>query len=231
MSCHDVRERLEEFHEGGAGDDPGAAIETHLEGCADCRRVHEELASLRRALDALPREIEPARDLWPGISSRLPRRRLVRVDFASRGASPGIWPRLRPAQWGSLAAAALLLMVASSGLTAWWVGARGVAPGDDAGAAGAGAPAVTAGLDSMEGEFAVAIDDLLWALYEGRDQLDPETVTVIETNLRVVDRAIRRARQALDEDPGNAALTRMLARQYQNKLDLLQRASRLIERS
>jgi hypothetical protein len=71
----------------------------------------------------------------------------------------------------------------------------------------------------------------MFVLYDNRDVLDPDTVTTIETNLRVIDRAIRRAREALADDPGNAGLARLLASNYMHKLQLLQRTSRIIERS
>ena len=69
------------------------------------------------------------------------------------------------------------------------------------------------------------------ALYENRETLDPDTVTTIDTNLRVINRAIRRAREALDEDPQNGGLNRMLSSNYRRKLELLQRANRMIELS
>ena len=57
---------------------------------------------------------------------------------------------------------------------------------------------------------AVEIEQLMWALFENRERLDEDTVSTIETNLRVIDRAIRSAREALEDDPQNAGLTRML---------------------
>jgi hypothetical protein len=143
-----------------------------------------------------------------------------------------LWPRLETFQWATLAAAALLLVVSSSALTAWVVRVPEItvpAAGEKAGVAVA-----SVGLEALhpvEAEYALEIADLLSVLYHNRDSLDPDTVTTIEVNLRVIDRAIRRAREALEEDPENAGLARMLTHGYRNKLQVLQRANLLIERS
>jgi anti-sigma factor RsiW len=143
------------------------------------------------------------------------------------GFGPAGWlPRLQPRQWATLATAALLLVVSSSALTAWWLRGSGFPATNPAGGSAAidGAPPVPA-------ELALQIDELMFVLDDNRDVLDPDTVTTIETNLRVIDRAIRRAREALADDPGNASLARLLASNYMHKLQLLQRTSRIIERS
>lgn len=78
-------------------------------------------------------------------------------------------------------------------------------------------------MPAIEAEYAIRIERLLWALYENRERLDPDTVSTIETNLRVIDGAIGRAREALEEDPENPGLARMLNSNYRHKLQLLQR--------
>jgi len=73
----------------------------------------ERLRRLTEAAVALPRSIEPTRDAWPAIRGRIEAGRVRAI------ASPA--PPARPASpWraGRLAAAAVLLVVASSGLTA-----------------------------------------------------------------------------------------------------------------
>jgi hypothetical protein len=71
---------------------------------------------LDRHLEALPRELEPARDLWPGIARRLPRRGNRHWQVSAMAASVLVaaglalfaWQTLRVAQWEREATAALL---------------------------------------------------------------------------------------------------------------------------
>ncbi len=95
-------------------------------------------------------------------------------------------------------------------------------------------PTAVSGLEeirSAEAGYALEIEQLMRVLYENRDTLDPDTVSTIETNLRVIDRAIDRVREAIEEDPVNSGLARMLTKNYRHKLQLLQRANRIIEAS
>ena len=83
-------------------------------------------------------------------------------------------------------------------------------------AAGASALAVASYRD--------AAADLERALQAGRSTLRPETMRVIEENLRTIDLAIAQADSALRRDPGSAYLNQYLAATMQRKLRLLRRA-------
>jgi hypothetical protein len=60
-----------------------------------------------------------------------------------------------------------------------------------------------------------------------RTQLDPQTVNVIELNLRVIDDAIAQCRQALRKDPASRFLMQSLDDELENKIELLRRAALL----
>ena len=72
-----------------------------------------------------------------------------------------------------------------------------------------------------------AVADLEKALETGRSRLDPETVSILEDNLRTIDQAIDQARKALRADPANAYLNNHFAASRNRKLALLRRASAL----
>lgn len=242
-------ERLNDYVDGLLSAADTAAIERHLAQSAEARATVEFLRSLRQRASELPRSIEPERDLWPGIRDSMAPMPLASVEGDAhaagdrepgreqatrpRAAQPerrGGWSALGLSQWAALATAAMVLMVVSSAITAWVVG---VSSGDlSLTESPAAATGVTlSDIPAVPAAYVVEIEQLLWALDENRDQLDPDTVTTIETNLRVIDRAIRSAREALVEDPQNAGLTRMLTSNYRHKLQLLQRANRIIEMS
>jgi hypothetical protein len=80
-----------------------------------------------------------------------------------------------------------------------------------------------------DAQYDAAVIDLERVLREQRERLDPRTVVVLERNLRVIDDAIREAREALATDPANALLNAHLAGARQRKLDLLRRAALITE--
>lgn len=228
-------ERLNDYVDGVLTDQEAAEVERYLASSAEARDTVQFLRSLQARAAELPASIDPEGDLWPAIQTRLAPVSLVSLTgVARRAASPAAasswWPTLEPLQWATLAAAAMFLVVTSSAMTAWILAAPDPldAPADGAGGAVLSAVASTA-IPAIEAEYAVQIEGLLWALYENRDRLDPDTVSTIETNLRAIDRAIGRAREALKDDPENRGLARMLNSSYRHKLRLLQRTTRIIE--
>jgi hypothetical protein len=94
-------------------------------------------------------------------------------------------------------------------------------------------PSVDAAPDGMrvepvslaEAEYDSAVADLQRALRTGRGHLDPATIAIVEQNLKIIDRAIDQARQAVIDDPGNSYVTSHLVETRRKKLDLLRRAA------
>ena len=78
-------------------------------------------------------------------------------------------------------------------------------------------------------EYEQAIASLESVLERGRDQLAPQTLQVIEVSLATIDQAIQEARQALADDPNNAAVSRLLIKHEQSKLRVLRQASSAIQ--
>jgi hypothetical protein len=81
---------------------------------------------------------------------------------------------------------------------------------------------------SPDRPYDIAVADLQTVLREGRSQLDPKTVRALEDNLRVIDQAIAAARTALAGDSANVYLNEHLARNMQQKLGLLRRATAIV---
>lgn len=155
------------------------------------------LARLKAAADALPREVEPARDLWPDIRARIakePRHSLVFRPYL-------------------LAAASALIAV---GATAWVMQQRTEQQLADAESA-----RVFATVTAFERSSA----ELTATLERRGATLDPRTRAVLEQSLRTIDEAIAEARGALDADPRNPAVQAFVAAAYRQKIDFLRRAN------
>ena len=207
-----------------------ARIAAHLAGCEDCRATLTEL----REVAGRARTLEdrgPADDLWPGIAARIQTaapavRPFTPVRHAARRISFTV---------PQLVAASLALMLLSGGSV--WLARLG-GPGTDfepisaqdralpaAAAAGSITPAAATAWNAT-------VADLERTLAAGRDRLAPETVQVLEENLREIDRAIEQCRTALAADPASIYLNSHLANAQRRKLTLLRRAAMLVsERS
>ena len=92
MMCGDREVQLNEYVDGTLAADARALVEAHLAQCAGCREAVAELRSLIARAAALPKSIEPDRDLWLPI-----------VQRATRNVPRAFWR-------GALAAAATLVI-------------------------------------------------------------------------------------------------------------------------
>lgn len=194
------------------------------------REGNDEFRELLEAVAELPRDIQPRRDLWPGVEAR------VRAEPVSTARAGGRRSRSEArssrAWWASprwLAAAAVVLVALTAVTTLWVAGGSGGRDVDRlAGADGArvGA-AVPVALSQLREGYRPVVERLS-GLLEARDEnLPPETREVLERNLRIIDAAIAESERALLEHPGSAAQVRALDRSYRRKVDLLERSVRL----
>jgi hypothetical protein len=216
-------DRLSEYVDETLGPGERRACEAHLAACAPCRDTVADLAAMKADARALG-DSAPAVDLWPGV--------LARLAQAPRDQPAPAGARRWSFSLGELALAATLLMAVSAGLT-WLVAHR---TGADASRPEPAVVAVDESFSASNGvqlaSFAdeyydAAVLDLERLLLEQRDELDPQTVRVIERNLQTIDEAIRQARQALEDDPANPYLNSYLVDSRRRKLDLLRRATQL----
>jgi anti-sigma factor RsiW len=221
------RARLSEYLDDELDPAERAELETHLDGCAECRTTLEQL---RRVVARAARLVEapPAEDLWPGIADRI-REGPARAGAPATARSRALPRRALTIGVPQLAAAAVLLVVLSSGV-AWQLGRGSLSatgPAETAAVPPAGNTVPVAIIATHRYESAIAQFERVLA--EGRDRLDTATVRVVERNLAIIDRAIDEARGALAADPSNAYLNRHLADAMRRKLDLLRRTTSLAQ--
>lgn len=177
--------------------------------------------ALMRAARALPREVAPARDLWPGIEAAIAQERV-------RRGPP--WHR-RLAQ----AAAVLLLVGGSSGVT-WLALERGgtgeVTPGEARGelefdlVAGSfgGRYHLGPGFVDARAELASGLDEKLAAL-------PPDTRLAVEGNIAEIRAAIGEINRALANEPDNRLLQDLLTNAYRDELSLMKKVDTIARTS
>ena len=225
MNEHPTPERLQEFVDGVLFPEERTRVEDHLATCAPCADEVRALRALLDRLEALPDTVEPERDHWPALRAEilagereparvvpLPPKR-DRVGFAS--------PRIG---WFGLAAAAVIALV--FGLTRQPTRPPVDTPAVAETRSDTSGPMPVAVLAALESECTSATRELdaLYVVRAGR--LGPMS-SGVDDGLRHIDQAILETRAALEESPGDPGLTLLLARRYEQKLELLRRMLRL----
>jgi len=195
---------------------------------------------LRARLAALPRSLEPERDLWPELEAKLDEP--VGAAGTTAPAGPSLQPtdapdtappvlRLEPRRprwtWiaGGAMAAAAALAVALITLSP--------APENPAGDTPSANMALPAGDGYALVHPALAIEcqgvgrDLMASFTSYGTTLDPKVQEQINRDLAALDLAIAETREALEKDPGNRRLQTRLTARYEQKLNLMGRLTRL----
>ena len=200
-------------------------VESHIAQCAQCRADLEGLRVVVRRAGSLD-DRPPERDLWAGIAERIGSADSSGVvPFGRRGRGRFTFT------WVQLAAAASIL-IALSASTATLLMHRAAVQSASGSNAGAAASATLVRRDAtpdvqLMAGYAGPIGELQTALEARRGRLDTATVRVIEQSLRVIDAAIRQAKDALARDPNNPYLNGHLQRALDRKLDVLRQAATL----
>ncbi len=219
-------DRLSEYVDGDLDAVTREALEAHLVTCADCRRTRDELERVATRARHI-RDHEPRTDLWPAIEAGI-------AAQAAQAQAPARRRRVITLSLARLAAAAAVVAVVAGGI-AWTIATKRATPGgmvvavvDSTG----GADSLTSGAPSLAvASYRDAAADLERIYDAGRTTLRPETMRIIEDNLRTIDLAIAQADSALRRDPGSAYLNQYLATTMQRKLKLLRRAVEITARS
>ena len=214
MKCSEFSDRFDDLLDGRLDAAEADELKRHLAECPACEDEFEGIRDLRERAAALPRSLEPARDLWPGIASRISEGKVVRGRFGHRA---------------FLAAAAAVLIV-SSVVTAYLIGRSQAVVVAEAPEVAASGPSEVL-LASFEGlgvdNYLATRAELMSALEARSHELSPETMDVVMDNLLLIDQAMDRIATALGEDPENEFLMKQLAGAYRRQIDLLRRAVRL----
>ena len=218
IRCDEALRLLDDHLDGTLGAERAAAVAAHLAACDRCRAAEARTLRLLNAAGNLSAEVEPARDLWPGVVVRL------QGDVVPLAGRRRAWNRLH---WAALAAAAALLVVATAVITVR-VASRGplrVAPAGANGGEALARAAAAGDLTAAVAEYERAAAALRQALAQNGAILPPATRQVVEENLTIVDAAVARLAGALAGDPGNRELALLLAAAYGRQIDLLRTAN------
>lgn len=155
---------------------------------------------LAREIRNLRREIEPSRDLWPGIE-----RRIAEYPQRREGERRFDWM-----PWG--VAASLVLATAAFVIS--------VIPGDPF------TPELVSmdrSIDQMQAEYLRVRNPLVQEFTETNRNLDPETMEDLYRNIEIMEQARREIEEAVRQNPENRRLVEMLMDIHEQELELLKR--------
>ncbi|HJU88620.1 MAG TPA: zf-HC2 domain-containing protein [Gemmatimonadaceae bacterium] len=205
--CWQRDERIDAYVDGTISDIERRELEAHLRTCARCRDEEASIRALVTRARKLPREFSPSADRWSEVRAR-----------TRKAPRPLVSWRL-----ARLAAAVLVVAALSSAVTVMVM--RDGATDTRTIAVGPTAPAASVAL--VDQQYGDVTRELAAELDARRGELSPEAIATVERNLAVIDAALAEARSALQSEPDNLMLARMLAATYERKLDLLRQATRL----
>ncbi|HEX6537291.1 MAG TPA: zf-HC2 domain-containing protein [Gemmatimonadaceae bacterium] len=261
ITCDRVDALLPDYLEGTVAASDRAAVERHARSCARCGALVADLESIVRDAHALPdltpsrdlwpaiaERIEPAVVELPRGAGRGPRGAERRWRWPSLAAAAA----LLVAGSSGITYLAMRHQTASTPNTIAAVGDTGVPRAEPAAPVVAGstpasedsnagiarpasraprlAPAPRAAL-TAEHVYDQEIAQLERIVHDRRTQLDTATITVIERNLRIIDRAIAQSREALAKDPRSRFLNDQLNSALDQKVELLRTVALLPPRT
>ena len=224
---NDIINQLSAYLDGELSVDERARVDAHVATCAACRTVLDDLKAIVVTAPYYEGEA-PKRDLWAGIRQGITEQKEVPL---TRSPSP---VARRQFSLGQLIAACLAFAAVAGGGVYVALKDRTTVVEVPSPVAQSASPTESPSINiansrARAGEvYDAAVGDLERVLAEGKDQLEPKTLKVIEENLRIIDRAIAEARSAIAADPANAYLRSQVAANMRRKLDILRQATDVI---
>jgi anti-sigma factor RsiW len=200
-------------------------VDRHLEACAACRLLVDDLREIRRVAGSLDLREPPAR-AWSRIERAI--RLEPTVSRAARG--PAETGRYGMSRYAWLAAAAALVIATGVGLR-WYAAGRpdtAAAAFPDGAAASTAAQSIEAELREAESHYEKAIKGLEQITSSEQNTLDPGTAATLQKNLAVIDQAISESRAALHVQPDSEPAQQSLLDSFKSKIALLQDTVALI---
>ena len=214
MNCSEFASHVDGYLDGRLRPEDEEALRNHIAECPACAEEADAVKDLRQRAARLPRSLDPPRDLWPEIATRITAETVVQGRFVRR----------------ALMAAAAVALIAGSVVTAYLVGRSHVGTTVENRQMIETGPSeiVLASFQELGvADYLVTRSGLFGALEVRSDDLSPETLEVLMTNLKVIDDAMEKIAEALEEEPDNEFLMKQLAAAYRRQINLLETAVRL----
>jgi hypothetical protein len=215
MTCTRSRSDLQELIDGTLGAIRTAELQQHLDTCAECRALYDDLQRIHDVAATLG-PVTPPDHIWLQIAGRL------RQEGRVHDRPPQDAPRHTQYVWLAIAATLVLAV----GASVYLLMPRGApAPAPIAESNAAGMDSVQSGVEDLrkaEQLLQSGVAKLKEGLGSDKQALPPAVATTLDRNLQILDQAIAENSSALQQDPRNVAARNGLFELLQQKISLLQ---------
>lgn len=218
--CRDVEAQLSQMVDGQLPDAAAqATVRAHLEECASCRGVLQDLEKLRRTSRALG-PVTPPDHLWIEVAGQL----RLGDEQAPAEVAHLVTPKARGplVQWIGLAAALLVVTIG----TYFFYRPPASSSAPQVAQSNAAAPgtveAVAEELNLATSHYEKAIAQLEALTKSDGGTLDPAVAKTLQQNIQTIDAAITESRTALTQDPGSEPARESLFEALRRKMVVLQ---------
>lgn len=215
MTCHELEPRLSALVDGSLPGDEQEAIRAHVQGCARCRGLVQDLDRVRRTAASLGPKTPPEH-IWTELAGR------VRHEDTGSRAAWSAPSRATIGQWIGLAAALVVITIGAYFTTR----DTPATPGTVADSGNAPAPgtveSVVEQLRLATQHYERAIAELEALARTDAGALDETARTTLAASIQVADKAIAESHEAAIKDPGNTAARESLFEALRRKVGVLQ---------
>ena len=216
MTCTRSRSDIQELVDGTLGTIRSSELRLHLDSCAECRALYEDLQRIRDLAGTMP-AMPPPDHIWMQVAGRLRQEGRVHDRPATESR--------RHAQYVWLAIAATLVLAVGTALLMLMPHGQ-VAPATQTVDSNAsGNDTVQSGVEDLrkaEQLLQSGVAKLKEGLGSEKQALPPAVADTLDRNLQILDQAIAENSTALQQDPQNVAARTGLFDLLQRKISLLQ---------
>ncbi|MCR4396926.1 MAG: zf-HC2 domain-containing protein, partial [Candidatus Saccharicenans sp.] len=211
MNCRKAQRFINELLDGELRERDRGELQAHLDRCARCRQLYEELAKIKERV--VPTGgMEPSDRVWQNLKNRLQAEVIPQLQAETTGPVRERTGR-RIADLFRVSAPAFKYALASLVLVAFIAGAfylgRYYQKSGQPELQLASLNLAIQKLQEAEFYYQKAVQSLTQALESSENGLPPEMAEILQANLGLLDRTIDLARQAVNDQPDN-----LQAREY-----------------
>lgn len=225
MNCRKAQRFINELLDGELREKDRQELQAHLDRCARCRQLQEELASIKEKIVPAAK-MGPSDRVWEKLRSRLQAEVIPQLQAETTGpvrerTGRRIADLFRgPAPAFKYALASLVLVAFIAG--AFYLGRYYQRSGQPEIQVASQNPAIQK-LQEAEFYYQKAVQSLTQALESSENGLPPEMTEILQANLGLLDRTIDLARQAVNDQPDNLQAREYLLSAYSSKASFLNR--------
>jgi len=223
MRCRKAQRLINELLDGELREKDRKRLQTHLDCCADCRQVYEDLKAIKT--EVVPADsLEPSDRVWENLKSRLQAEVIPKLQVESAGPVKE-QSRMKISRWFQIpmatfkyATAIFIFLVFIAG--AFYLGQHYQKPVQPELQVASENTALKK-IQEAELYYRKAIESLTQALQASDNGLPPEMTEVLQANLILLDRTIDLCQQAVNAQPDNLQARDYLLSAYNSKLNFL----------